>query len=279
MPSSGVSTLNRTIPNNIVHCGVIGNPIAHSQSPDIHLSFAKQFDLDLDYQKYLVSPEELKSFIADFFGRGGRGLNVTLPFKQEVMGLAKNVSRESLLCRSVNTLYLNDNKDICGDTTDGKGLLIDLELNSFEVKNKNILIIGAGGATTSILYSLLNAGAKITLHNRTQRKIEKIKNDFSKLESNIQLYSEKEKTIFDGIITATSEFNKTLLNPVLKNINVNTFVYDLNYKQRAEQTLKFFKDNGIKNYSDGYGMLIAQAAKSFEIWHGKMPTLTGIKNY
>ena len=139
---------------------VMGNPIAHSQSPDIHLNFAKQLSINLNYQKYLVEPENLNTFVNHFFDHNGKGLNVTAPFKNAVFKIAKNISVESKKCQSVNTLYLNSKNEICGDTTDGKGLLIDLQSKQFDVKNKNILIVGSGGATTSILYALLMEGAK-----------------------------------------------------------------------------------------------------------------------
>ena len=265
--------LNRNTSDVPTRFGVIGNPIKHSQSPIIHQDFAKQFDIKLDYQKYLLTQEKLKSFIYNFFEQGGRGLNVTLPFKKEVIKIAKNISKEAKFCQSVNTLFVNESNEICGDTTDGKGLLEDLKLKLFEIKNKHILIVGAGGATTSILYALLQAGAIITLHNRTQSKIEKIKKNFSDMNSNINIYLDHHPQIFDGIITATSQFNFELLNPLLKNTHANTFIYDLNYKERADETLNFFKDNGINRCSDGYGMLIAQAAQSFEIWHGVLPKI------
>ena len=265
---------NHDTTDNPIRCGVIGNPIKHSQSPIIHQNFAKQFELKLDYQKYLLTQEKLRSFIEDFFEQGGRGLNVTLPFKKEVIAICKNISKESKFCQSVNTLYLNEKNKICGDTTDGKGLLEDLKSKLFEIKDKQILIVGAGGATTSILYALLQAGAIITLHNRTQSKIENIQKNFSDMNNNINIYSEHPPQVFDGIITATSQFNSELLKPLLQNTHANTFIYDLNYKERADETLSFFKDNGIKRCSDGYGMLFAQAAKSFEIWHGVLPKMT-----
>lgn len=269
---------NRDTADNPIRCGVIGNPIEHSQSPIIHQDFAKQFDIKLDYQKHLLTQEKLKSFIEDFFEQGGKGLNVTLPFKKEVIAICKHISKEAKFCQSVNTLYLNEKNEICGETTDGKGLLEDLKSKAFEVKNKQILIVGSGGATTSILYALLKASAKITLHNRTQSKIEKIKENFSDINSDINIYSEDKNQVFDGrtfdgIITATSQFNSDILSPLLKNTHSDTFIYDLNYKERADETLNFFKDNGIKRCSDGYGMLIAQAAKSFEVWHGVLPKI------
>lgn len=274
--SNDSTSLNRSrdrLLNKAVRCGVIGNPIEHSQSPIIHKAFAEQFNLNVDYQKYLLTQERLKPFIQDFFEKGGRGLNVTLPFKQDVMQIIKNVSKESQFCQSVNTLYLNEKNEICGDTTDGKGLLGNLKSKAFTVKDKNVLIVGAGGATTSILYALLKAGAIITLHNRTQSKVEKIKETFSEIDSNIKIYSDDTNQGFDGVITAISQFNSSLLSPLIKNIHTDTFIYDLNYKERADETLSFFKNNGIKRCSDGYGMLIAQAAKSFEIWHGVLPKI------
>ncbi len=251
---------------------MIGNPIAHSLSPQIHQKFALQTNLELEYQKYLVEEEQLDSFVKEFFANGGTGLNVTLPFKQQVLELVDELSDAAKTCQAVNTLSVDKNGKIRGDTTDGAGLILDLTRLAFEFENKNILVVGAGGASISVIHALLNNQARVTLHNRSQNKVTAVISQFSD-EGEIHAFDSKETIKFDGVICAVSLFNQSLLDPVVPLLNDNAFIYDLNYAQRAEQTLNYFKQRGFENSSDGYGMLVGQAAKSFEIWHGILPDL------
>ncbi len=265
MTSSTSSNINKIL------CGVVGDPIAHSLSPKIHHAFAKQFNLDLAYHKYQVSSDNFSHFVTDFFAQGGRGLNVTLPYKVAACRLAKNVSEDAALCQSVNTLWRDRSGEICGDSTDGAGFLLDLERLQFSVQNKNILVVGAGGAAQSIIYSLVKQGANLFLHNRTQEKIYQIQNRFASV-GKINIF-EPEQALFDGVICALSEFNQSLYEKSILSLKKEAFVYDLNYAQRAEKTLGYFKQKGFVKVSDGYGMLCGQAAKSFEIWHGVLPEI------
>lgn len=253
-------------------CGVIGNPIAHSLSPQIHQKFAKQTKLDLNYQKYLVEPDQLDLFVRDFFRNGGTGLNVTLPFKQQVLSLVDELSDAASVCQAVNTLSIEKDGTIRGDTTDGAGLILDLKRLYFEFKSKNILVVGAGGASISVIHALLKNQSNVTLHNRSQEKISTVISQFSDI-GIVDAFSEKKNVTFDGIICATSQFNQTLLEPAISHLDKNAFIYDLNYGERAAKTLDFFKQKEFEKYSDGYGMLVGQAAKSFEIWHGVLPLL------
>ena len=253
-------------------CGVIGNPIEHSLSPQIHLNFAKQINLDLDYQKYLVEPHQLSSFVRDFFKKGGTGLNVTLPFKQQVLELVDVFSDAAKVCQAVNTLSVDDKGNILGDTTDGAGLLVDLKRLGFSYENKNILVIGAGGASISVIHALLNNHCKVSLHNRSQQKVTAVISQFSSV-GVVHAFNSKESLKFDGLICAVSQFNQALLEPAVALLNDDAFIYDLNYAQRSMETLEYFKQQGFEKNSDGYGMLVGQAAKSFEIWHGVLPQL------
>ncbi|MDQ7049518.1 MAG: shikimate dehydrogenase [Enterobacterales bacterium] len=255
--------------SNKILCGVVGDPIAHSLSPKIHAAFGKQFNLDLAYHKYQVSSDNFSHFVMDFFAQGGRGLNVTLPHKAAACKIAKNVSEDAKLCQSVNTLWRDRLGMICGDSTDGAGFLLDLERLQFSIHKKNILVVGAGGAAKSIIYSLLIQDANLSVQNRTLEKIIQLQNIFSKV-GKISAF-ETEQPIFDGIICALSEFNQPLYEKVISSLKKDAFVYDLNYAGRAQQTLNYFKQQGFSRISDGYGMLCGQAAKSFEIWHGVLP--------
>lgn len=261
------------MPSKEKKCGVIGNPIAHSLSPQIHQNFAKQFDLKLDYQKFLVEQNQLDSFVENFFRSGGVGLNVTLPFKQQVLDLVDELSDAAKVCQAVNTLSVDKNGNIQGDTTDGSGLILDLNRLGFKFKNKNILVVGAGGASISIIHALVENQSIVTLHNRSQEKITAVISQFSSL-GQIQAFDDNEEPKFDGLICAISQFNPALLEPVVSHLHKNAFIYDLNYADRAKETLDFFAQKGFEKSADGYGMLIGQAAKSFEIWHGRLPELT-----
>lgn len=261
------------MPNKIKICGVIGNPIAHSLSPQIHQSFANQIPIDLNYQKYLIEQQQLEPFIRDFFQNGGTGLNVTLPFKQQVLKIVDELSDAATICQAINTLSIGNNGNIRGDTTDGAGLILDLKRLHFEFKNKNILVVGAGGASISVIYALLKNHSKVTLHNRNQEKVSTAISQLSDI-GQIDAFDEKKNVIFDGIICATSQFNQVLLEPAISHLHKNAFIYDLNYGVRATETLDYFKQKGFVKCSDGYGMLVGQAAKSFEIWHGVLPALS-----
>jgi len=258
-------------PSEKLTCGVIGDPIAHSLSPDIHLGFAKQFNIALDYQKHLLKKYQLVPFIKGFFKNGGTGLNVTLPFKQDVIAMVDQLSEASKLCQSVNTLSLQKNGNIQGDTTDGEGLILDLDKRRYRFKHKNILIVGAGGASISVIYTLLKNSAKIILHNRTNEKIKHLISKFSNI-GDIQSFDSLDQPIkMDGLICAISQFNQPLFDHIVPSLKKDAFIYDLNYAERALETLNYFCQKGFTKTSDGYGMLVGQAAKSFEIWHGKMP--------
>jgi len=260
------STSSKT---NKILCGVVGDPIAHSLSPKIHYAFAKQFNLDLAYHKYQVSSDNFPHFMTDFFAQGGRGLNITLPHKSAACRIAKNVSEDAALCQSVNTLWRDRSGEICGDSTDGAGFLFDLERLKLSIQKKNILVVGAGGAAQSIIYSLLKQGANLFIQNRTQEKIYQIQNRFVAV-GQINIF-EPEQQLFDGVICALSEFNQPLFEKSISSLKKDAFVYDLNYAERAQQCLNYFKEKGFTHLSDGYGMLCGQAAKSFEIWHGILP--------
>ncbi|MET1255191.1 shikimate dehydrogenase [Aliikangiella maris] len=260
--------------SNKILLGVIGNPIKHSLSPQIHQQFAEQFGHVIDYQKYLVEAENLTSFIENFFTQGGVGLNVTLPHKQHVIPLVDQLTDEARLAQSVNTLYKNTAGQLVGHTTDGQGVLLDLEQHGFAVERKKLLVIGAGGASQSILVSLLKSGAEIRLLNRSQDKVTRL---VERLQSvgNIQAFSEIEK--FDGVISTISEFNASLLAPVAACIDANTFCYDLNYAARAQAFYAFAKQSGCLRFADGLGMLLGQAAHAYQIWLGKLPDINRVK--
>jgi shikimate dehydrogenase len=260
--------------------GVIGDPIKHSLSPLIHQQFAQQFSRQIDYQKYQVKPKELDDFIARFFAQNGVGLNVTLPHKQSIIPLLDHLTERAKLCQSVNTIIRQDDGSLLGDTTDGAGFLLDCERLGFLVKNQNILVVGAGGASVSVISSLLESGAKVTLHNRTQSKVEKLANQLSAIGAINSLNelptadkSGQSVGKFAGIISCVSEFNLTLIEPLLGLLKKDAFAYDLNYGVRAKPFLQFCESQGVSRSADGWGMLVGQAAFAFQHWFKVLPDI------
>lgn len=255
---------------------MIGNPIEHSLSPQIHSQFATQTGISLEYSKHLLEESQLNDFVANFFATGGLGLNVTSPFKQSILCCVSRLSDAAKVCNSVNTVSIGCDGKLVGDSTDGAGILLDLNQQKFEIVGQRVLVIGAGGATIPVVYALLKNRAKVTIHNRTKKKITNI---IERLEryGDVSEYDSQETTLFDGVIVAMSGFNANMLDPVVAHLKKDAFIYDLNYAARAQETLDYFAEKGFVRSTDGYGMLVGQAAKSFEIWHGVMPSLT-LKN-
>ena len=260
------------MPTKTAKCGVIGNPIKHSLSPNIHAKFAQDTKVELEYDKYLLQETELKDFIHEFFNSGGVGLNVTAPFKQPVLQCVDELTEAAKTCQSVNTISIGQSGQLVGDTTDGAGIMLDLERLGYVTKNSKVLLLGAGGATVPVVRALLLNQCDVTIMNRTETRVEKIAQQLKSV-GNVNLFVANQSNEFDGVICALSHFNREMLQLAAGSLKSDAFVYDLNYAERAEETIGFFKLKGFSKLSDGYGMLIGQAAKSFQIWHGKMPPL------
>lgn len=286
--------------------GVVGHPIAHSKSPEIHGLFAAQCKVDIDYKKFDVQPENFESFINDFFADGGIGLNITVPFKEEAFRLSAPANEKVKLSKAVNTLYKNEKGELIGDNTDGPGLVKDLSSNDILLKEKRILILGAGGAARGILPSLIEQAPKsITIANRTIKKAEQLKEEFSHLHSinvlgfdqvgvlekaekagmageeekveRIQSTERIENEPYDLIINATS-LGLEGKTPKINNhaIKASTCCYDLMYSNENTAFVNWGLENNAQTAIDGLGMLVEQAAVSFEIWLGTAPETSTI---
>jgi shikimate dehydrogenase len=254
--------------------GVVGHPIAHSKSPEIHGLFAQQCEVDLDYKKFDVAPEDFEVFIRDFFEGGGLGLNITVPFKEDAFRLSTPANEKVKLSKAVNTLYLNDAGELTGDNTDGSGLVIDLLGNGIQLKEKRLLILGAGGAVRGILPSLIEQAPKsITIANRTIQKAEQLKEEFKHLlDLNVLSFEAVEGEAYDVIINATSlglQGETPKINSTA--INARTCCYDLMYSNQNTAFVNWSLENNAQKAIDGLGMLVEQAAVSFEIWLGAAP--------
>ena len=260
--------------------GVIGDPISHSWSPGIHKLFAQQFNEKIDYNKYHIKADNLKQFIIDFHSSGGRGLNITLPHKMSAMNSVSVLSPNAIQAKAINTIYFNGN-EIIGDNTDGIGLIADL-CNNFqvEIKNKKILILGAGGAVRGIIGSLIKENpSHIEIANRTISHAEKISKDFSN-EASIKtctIEELNEKGNFDLIINAISFDTNNKDIALSKNIiSKSSICYDLSYNSSPTQFMLWAMKNGANFAIQGWGMLIEQAAESYLIWKKIRPDTSAI---
>ena len=254
---------------------VIGNPIAHSKSPLIHSEFAKQTEQDIEYTAELVEPGHVAEFIKKFQSENGKGLNVTVPFKEDAFKIASHLSQRARRAGAVNTLILNDPEHYFGDTTDGVGLCNDLIKNHhITLKEKNILILGAGGAVRGVLEPLLeNKPAQLVIANRTVEKAHQLAKDFSDL-GNISgsSFEDLAGKKFDLIINGTSASLSGELPPLPDNIiNQHATVYDMMYGAQPTVFMEWGKQQGAEHCFDGLGMLVEQAAESFFLWRGERP--------
>lgn len=261
---------------------VIGNPIAHSKSPLIHSEFAKQTKQDLVYTAELVEIGKVKEFVSSFYQNNGKGLNVTVPFKQDAWELATQHSDRAQRAGAVNTLVLNNENEFFGDTTDGVGLVNDLTQNhQLNLNDKRILILGAGGAVRGVLEPVLNFKPdELVIANRTVEKATALANDFSDLGVIAGCgFNELENEKFDLIINGTSASLSGELPPIPNNILANNAsVYDMMYAANPTPFMQWGQEHGASLCLDGLGMLVEQAAESFYIWRKVKPETKHVIN-
>lgn len=258
------------------HYAVIGHPIDHSLSPEIHHDFARQADQDIVYSKIDVPHNNFEDVLYDFIKQGGCGANITLPFKERAFELVKNRTQAAIDACAANTVVLQDDGSLLADNTDGAGLIQDLTHNhNYCLRQKTICIIGAGGAVRGILGVLLEqAPDKVVIANRTISKAEGLVKHFElkgHVEA-IQLDSLGEQP-FDLIIHATSAGIDGEL-PTLPAflLSKETWCYDLFYTlDKHTPFIDWAVGHGAKKAIDGLGMLVEQAAASFYLWRGVYP--------
>ena len=248
---------------------VIGNPVAHSKSPWIHAQFARQTGQAMQYGAILAPIGGFSHAVAEFRATGGRGANITLPFKQEAFRLAARTSERAQAARAVNTLVL-DGDGIFGDNTDGAGMIGDLQRNlRFDLAGKRVLLMGAGGAAQGVLSPLLESRpARLVIANRTAQKALALSRRFAPATAGG--YAELEGEQFDLVINATSAGLSGELPAVAKAIfATGALAYDMVYG-RDTPFLRLAREAGAAA-SDGLGMLVEQAAESFLLWRGVRP--------
>ena len=252
--------------------GVVGNPINHSKSPEIHQLFAKQVGHDILYHRIPATDENFASVLEEFFKKGGKGLNITLPFKEKAFRFADSCTDNAQSCHSVNTLTFSEDGRAHGDNTDGIGLINDLKNNDILLENKEVLILGAGGATRGIVPVLFKNGVgSITLYNRTAAKAELLQEEFMPFGEIQSLSSDDLTGGFSLVINATSASLDGVIPDIPDNVVSNAVCYDLAYSYGETSFLNWAKKNGSAKNLQGLGMLVEQAAESFYIWRGVRP--------
>jgi shikimate dehydrogenase len=258
---------------------VIGNPVAHSKSPLIHTEFARQTGQELTYATLLAPLDGFVGAVRAFAGAGGRGLNVTLPFKLQAHDLADSLSERARAAGAVNTLKF-DAQGVTGDNTDGVGLMRDIENNlHFSLTGRRILVLGAGGAARGIILPLMSgAPASITIANRSLARAEEMATAFAPAMTIETLsFEQLQGRRFDVVINATSASLSGSALPVTQAIfSDDALAYDLMYGHGPMPFLTLAKAAGART-ADGLGMLVEQAAESFFIWRGVRPNTAPVQ--
>ena len=249
---------------------VIGNPIEHSLSPKLHNYWLRENNIDAFYDKKKINEEDIKIIISEIKEQKVSGINITIPYKNSVIPFLDELSPEADKTQSVNTIYLNNNK-IVGHNTDIAGFELALKYAKYDVVNKDILILGAGGVVPSIIFALQKMKiSKITVSNRTRKKAENLKSLFK----NLNIINWGEVSSFDMIINATSiGLNKEEeIKLDYSKIGPNKLFYDVVYNPRETNFLKKAKQYK-NNISNGKLMFVYQAHQAFTIWHKIMPKI------
>ena len=249
---------------------VIGNPVRHSRSPQIHLHFAKLTRQLLQYEMIEAPVDGFEKAAKRFIGQGGCGLNVTIPFKLAAYALASENTLRAKLAGAVNTLSFRAGV-IYGDNTDGIGLLNDIIKNrGFSIARKRVALLGAGGAARGALFPLLQEKpAQLWIINRTAEKARTLAAQFSEY-GNISVGYPKQH--FDLVINATSASLQKEMPWVDETwFDKNTLAYDMMYGQNALPPFLAFAKKHKAQLANGLGMLVEQAAESFYVWRGIHP--------
>jgi len=257
---------------------VFGNPIKHSKSPLIHGEFANQTQQPMSYTAELAPVEGFATAWREFVAAGGRGANVTVPFKGDAFALCDTLSHRAKRAQAVNTLIVGGNGRTYGDTTDGIGLVRDLGYHHVPIKDKRVLVIGAGGAVRGILEPLLaEQPSDVVIVNRTAAKAAQLADAFADLGT---LHGGGFETLegqFDLVINGTSASLSGDLPPLPDNLfNQGAWAYDMMYGSEPTVFLQWAGPRGAK-LLDGLGMLVEQAAESFFLWRNLRPATAPVR--
>lgn len=258
---------------------VIGHPIDHSKSPIIHQAFAQQTQQSMTYSRTLGRIDHFAEDVYHFIAAGGKGLNVTVPFKTEAYALADTLGPEAQAAAAVNTLTVQPDGTLRGDNTDGTGLVHDLHYHGVALRDQRILMLGAGGAAYGILHPLLNCEpASITIANRNAGKAHTLAARAATARVSGCGLAEIPAEPYDVIINATAAgLNDQVPTIPMQTIGSHSRVYDLLYSDQPTAFMRWATDLGAAQVLDGLGMLVEQAAAAFYQWRGVQPDTTEVR--
>ena len=249
---------------------VIGNPIEHSLSPMLHNYWINENNINALYEKHKLDENDLGDLFFQVKEKKIDGINVTVPFKKAVIPFLDQLTNEAVKTQSVNTIYLHENK-LMGHNTDIIGFKKSIKNFKYDINNKEVFILGAGGVVPSIIFALTQMGvSKIIVSNRSKEKADNLKNLFQ----NIEILNWGEIPNFDMIVNATSVGLKKEdnINLDLSSVGKNKFFYDVIYNPKETNFLKTGK-NGGNITLNGKMMFVYQALSAFKIWHGIEPDI------
>jgi shikimate dehydrogenase len=261
---------------------VIGHPIAHSKSPSIHAAFATQTGQDMSYEALLAPLDGFAATVAAFRAAGGRGLNITVPFKEEAWRLADTLSERARLAGAVNTFVIGSD-GIAGDNTDGAGLVRDLEWLGCRLGGARVLLLGAGGAARGVVLPLLEAGvSRLFIANRTAGRACALQAHFAGRDARGALgaggWHEASGTPYDVVINATSASLSDEAPPLPAGLYApDSLAYDMVYGRGLTAFLGQARVQGAARVADGLGMLVEQAAEAFALWRGVRPDTAPVR--
>jgi shikimate dehydrogenase len=254
---------------------VIGHPIAHSRSPQIHALFAQQSGQDMVYGALDVAPQELAVKVREFFASGGRGLNVTVPHKEAVLALSANLTARARTAGAANTLMPQAPGRLLADNTDGAGLVRDLTHNlHLSVREQRVLLLGAGGAARGVLAPLLELKPSLlVIANRGVERALSLAQAFASLGPvRASGFAQLDGQSFDLIVNATAASQQAQVLPLPASVlGATTICYDLFYAASDTRFIEWAREHGAAQAHMGLGMLIEQAAESFYLWRGVRP--------
>lgn len=258
---------------------VFGNPVSHSRSPDIHHAFAAQRGEDLSYQRIEAPLDDFAGALRQFFAAGGKGANVTVPFKEQAFELCDMLTERARQAGAVNTLWHEAGR-LHGDNTDGAGLVTDLCINQgWSLAGKQVLMLGAGGAVRGVLGPLLaQAPARLVIANRTEARAQALATRFAATGVPLAVSSLERLTgRFDVIINAISAGLHGAMPPLPAGLaDAATVAYDMVYGTRPTPFMEWARRCGAAQTCDGLGMLVEQAAEAYLVWRGWRPATAAV---
>lgn len=246
---------------------VIGNPVAHSRSPEIHAAFAAQAGIDILYERLLAPVGDFARVARAFLDDGGCGFNITVPFKHEAWALAQSRSDAADASETVNTIKVLRDGSLFGDNTDGTGLVGDLESNlRWPIDGAKVLVIGAGGAVAAVLPALLaRRPARLDLYNRTHERAARLASRYPARVRALETLADAGP--YDLVVSGSSaglSGSSPVLSPAI--VGPRTRCYDMIYSATTTPFNAWAMESGAAVTSDGLGMLVMQAASAFSLW-------------